>query len=109
MAEVLEKLDPDFRIPYDEAAIKSGDPIRLADYNLELVKTLEELLRRLTDVANFALSLSDGGIVYYALPDSITGAYPDGTWRRLQVGSSLVDQKLIDGTWTEVHVREEPE
>ena len=33
----IERADPDFRIPYNEEAIRSGDPMQLAEDMLELV------------------------------------------------------------------------
>lgn len=107
MSSVIEHLDTDVRIPYDEEALKSGDPTRTADYLLELVKTLQELLEKITVASNYAIDLVDGEAIYYALkqPD---GTYPNGTWRRIQVGNNLEDQVKISGTWTQVQVRERP-
>jgi len=107
MSSVIEHLDTDVRIPYDEEALKSGDPTRTADYLLELVKTLQELLEKITVASNYAIDLVDGEAIYYALkqPD---GTYPDDTWRRIQVGNNLEDQVKISGTWTQVQVRERP-
>lgn len=108
MATVLERLNSDFKIPYDEAALTSGDPARTAAYLLELAETLQLLLNDIVTVANFSLSLADGDAVYYALPGS-DGEYPDGTWRRIQVGDNLEDQKKINGVFVQVQVREPPE
>lgn len=108
MTSKLEHLDTDVRIPYDEEALKSGDPVRLADYVLELVKTTQELLEKLTRVANYAVDLVDGEAVYYSLKGS-DGEYPNGTWRSIQVGDNLEQQVKIAGTWTMVQRRGRPE
>lgn len=107
MTSVIEKLDSEIRIPYDEVALQSGDPLQLAEYILELVKTLQELLEKITVASNYAIDLMDGEAVYYALK-RVDGTYPDGTWRRIQVGDNLEDQVKIDGTWTLVQQRERP-
>ncbi len=101
---ILEKLDTEVRIPYDEEALLSKDPARIADYMLELVKTLQELLEKLTVISNYSVDLATGEAAYYALPQD-DGTYPDGTWRRIQVGDNLEDQKKIDGAWVMVHRR----
>lgn len=104
----LEKLSPDFKIPYDEEALTSGDPARIAGYLLELAETLQLLLRDITDAANASLALADGDAVYYALPGQ-DGQYPVGTWRRIQVGDNLEDQvQEVVGEWTTVQTRERP-
>ena len=108
MTTVLEKISPDFKIPYDEAALRSGDPVRLTAYLLELAETLQLLLRDIIDAANFSLALADGDAVYYALPGA-DGNYPIGTWRRIQVGDNLEDQvQLTLGVWTMAQTRERP-
>lgn len=107
MTSVLERLSPDFKIPYDEAALSSGDPARTAAYLLELADTLQLLLRDIIDVSNASLALADGDAVYYALPGG-DGEYPDGTWRRIQVGDNLEDQVKVDGTFIQAQVRERP-
>ncbi len=107
MPAKLEKLDPDVRIPYDEAALLSGDPVQTADYLLELVKTLQELLEKITIVTNYAVDLVDGEAIYYALKQA-DGTYPDGTWRRIQVGDNLEDQVKIAGVWRFAQRRERP-
>lgn len=103
----LEHLDTDVRIPFDEEALVSGNPVRITDYMLELVKTLQELLEKITTVANYAIDLVDGEAIYYALKQS-DGTYPDGTWRSIQVGDNLEQQVKIDGIWTKAHERERP-
>lgn len=107
MGSVLERISPDFKIPYDEAALTSGDPTRTAAYLLELVETLQLLLNDIVTVANFSLSLADGEAVYYALQGS-DGTYPDGTWRRIQVGNNLEVQVKLDGVWTLTKTEERP-
>ncbi len=103
----LEKLDTDVRIPYDEAALMSGDPVRIADYLLELVKTLQELLEKITTISNYSVDLVDGEASYYALPLA-DGSYVNGTWRTIQVGDNLETQVKIVGTWTPAQIRERP-
>lgn len=100
MPSKLDHLDPDVRIPYDEEAIKSGDPTRIADYLLELVKTVQDLLEKITIISNYAVDLIDGEAVYSKLknPD---GTYPLGTWRLIQVGDNWERQvQLVLGVWT---------
>ncbi len=108
MTAVIEKLSPDFTIPYDVDALESGNPERVAIYLLELAQTLQDMLRDIIDRTNFVIALADGDAVYYALPGS-DGTYPVGTWRTKQVGDNLEDQvQLALGTWTFVHKRERP-
>lgn len=107
MSSKIEKIDTDVRIPYDEQALQSGNPYLLSEYLLTLVKTLQELLEKIAIAANYAIDLVDGEAVYYALKNS-NGEYPDGTWRRIQVGDNLEDQVKINGTWTLVQRRERP-
>ena len=112
MAIVIEKLDEDIQLPFDEIALKSGDPVLLSQYLLTLIKTLQELLSQIVVTANFGVDLADGDAIYYALKQA-DGTYPLGTWRRIQVGDNLEDQVLLDGdsvtgTWTQVQVRERP-
>ncbi len=107
MGNILEKLDTEVRIPYDEEAIMSKDPVRIAEYLLELVKTLQELLEKLTVISNYSVDLATGEAAYYALPQD-DGTYPEGTWRRIQVGDNLEDQKKIAGAWIMVQRRTPP-
>ena len=107
MGSKLEKLDAEVRLPYDEEALLSGDPVRIADEWLELVKRLQELLEKIMVVSNYALDLVDGEAIYYALKQS-DGTYPDGTWRRIQVGDNLETQVKIAGVWTQQQVSERP-
>ena len=103
----LEKLDTDVLLPYDEEVLKSGDPDRIADYMLELVKTLQDLLERMTVISNYSVDLVNGEAIYYSLKLE-DGTYADGTWRRIQVGDNLEDQKKIAGVWVMVQRREPP-
>ena len=107
MSSKIERLDSEVKIPYDEAALLSGNPRKIAEYTLRLVKTLQELLEKITILTNYSVDLNDGEAVYFALKDS-TGEYPDGTWRRMIVGDNLEEQKKIDGEWTFVQRREPP-
>ena len=103
----IEKIDPDFKLPFNEAAILSGDPQELNEYLLTLVKQLQDLVDRFAIVANFTVDLVDGAAVYYALKAEDQD-YPDGTWRRLQVGGNLEDQVKLNGTFVTVFTRERP-
>ena len=96
----LEKLDIDVRIPYDEEALKSGDPVQLSEYLLELVKTLQEFLGKIAVVSNYAIDLVDGEALYSKLKLA-DGSYPLGTWRLIQVGDNWQRQvQLALGDWT---------
>lgn len=103
----IEHLDTDVRIPYDEDALMSGDPTRTAEYLLELVKTLQELLEKITVASNYSIDLTSGEAVYFALRGA-DGTYPNGTWRRIQKGDNLETQVKIAGTWTQQQVSERP-
>ena len=85
----------------------SGDPVRIAEEWFELVKTLQGLLEKITIVSNYAIDLIDGEAIYYALKQE-DGTYPNGTWRRIQVGDNLEDQVKIAGTWTFAQRRKRP-
>lgn len=96
----IEKIDVDLQIPYDEEALLSGDPARIADYQLQLVKTLQELLQKIAEVTNYAVDLFDGEAIYSQLK-SADGSYPLGTWRLIQIGNNWERQvQLILGVWT---------
>ena len=100
MGSKLQHLDTDVRIPYDEEALKSGDPVRLAEYVLELVKTLQERMEEFVTVANYAVDLLDGEAIYSNLKLA-DGSYPLGTWRFIQVGDNWERQvQLTLGVWT---------
>lgn len=93
------KIDPDVMIPFDEEAILTGDPTKLADEWRELVKTLQELLEKITEAANYTLDLVPGDAIYSKVknPD---GTYPLGTWRLIQVGDNWERQvQLVLGEW----------
>lgn len=106
MSSTLERLDPDFRIPYDEPALESIDP-KAAGYLLELVKTLQALLEKITTVANYGLDSYDGEAFYLGTKNA-NGSYPTGTWRIIKVDSSLQFQEKVSDTgveaddWTKV-------
>lgn len=109
MSSKLERLDTDIRIPYDEEALRSGNPVRIADYLLELVKTLQELLEKITVVSNYAIDLVDGEAVYSKLKNE-DGSYPIGTWRLIQVENNWERQvQLTAGVWTFAGNFERPE
>jgi len=96
----IEHLDPDVRLPFDEEALLSGDPVQVTDEQRKLVKTLQELLEKITIISNYAVDLIDGEAIYSKLknPD---GSYPIGTWRLIQVGDNWERQvQLVLGTWT---------
>ncbi len=96
----IEKLDSDVEIPYDEEVILSGDPARLAEYLLDLVKTLQDLLEKITTVANFNVDLDDGEAIYSKLKNA-DGNYPLNTWRLIQIDKDWVRQVQLEiGTWT---------
>jgi len=100
MTTKIVHLDPDVRLPFDEEALLSGDPVRITDEQRKLVKTLQELLEKITIVSNHAVDLFDGEAIYSKLknPD---GSYPIGTWRLIQVGDNWERQvQQILGTWT---------
>jgi len=101
MSSVIEKLQDEVKIPYDEESIKSGDPVLLAEYQLVLVKTLQELLSNITTVLNYAVDMSDGEAIYLGLKDS-TGEYPDNTWRFIPIGGALEIQKKLSGEWVKI-------
>jgi len=100
MSSKVERLDFEVRIPYDEEALRSEDPARLAAYMLELVKTLQELLEKINMVANYSVDLFDGEALYSKLknPD---GNYPLNTWRLIQVENNWQRQvQLTINNWT---------
>ncbi len=100
MTSKLEHLDTEVRLPYDEEALLSGDKNRIADEWLELIKTLQDLLEKITVVANFNLDLYDGEAIYSKLKLA-DGNYPIGTWRFIQVDDNWERQvQLVLGTWT---------
>lgn len=99
MSSTLERIDPDLKIPWDEEAVLSGKPEQLADYLLQLVKTLKDLLERITEVANYGIDSNDGEAVYVGTKN-LAGEYPDGTWRFIKNGDNLERQVKISGTWT---------
>ena len=112
MTSTIERVDTTIKIPFDEDALLSGNPVLQAGAIFDIVKVLQELLEQITTVTNFNVDSFDGEAQYYALPDA-NGIYFEGTWRRIQVGDNLEDQVLLDGdsitgTWTQAQVRERP-
>ncbi len=104
----ITRVSRDFKIPYDEDALLSGDPARVAAYMLEFAETVELLLSELNDVSNLSVALADGGAAYYSLPDE-DGNYPIGTWRTIQVGTNLEHQvQLTLNVWTSAKTTERP-
>jgi len=96
----IDRIDPDVMIPFDEDAILAGDPVKLAEEWRELVKTLQELLERITTATNYSLDLVPGDAIYSKVknPD---GNYPLGTWRLIQVGDNWQREvQLALGSWT---------
>ncbi len=101
----IPKLSEPVKLPFDEEALRSGNPSQVFDYMVLFVKTLQELLDEITRNLNFAVDLTDGEAVYWGLRGS-DGEYPDGTWRRIRVGVNLEDQVRISGEWETRQVRE---
>lgn len=96
----LERIDSEVKLPFDEQILLSGDRVKITEEQRKLVKTLQELLEKITIAANFALDLIDGEAIYskLKLPD---GSYPIGTWRLIQVGDNWERQvQLALGVWT---------
>ena len=99
MASILEKVDPDLKVPFDREALLSGDPKQLTDYMRKLVKVLQELLEKVITAANFGIDLNDGEALYIGTKNE-DGDYPNGTWRLIKSGDNLQRQCKISGTWT---------
>lgn len=97
MTSTIKKLDTDIQIPYDEEALRSNNPVRIAEYMLELVRTLQEFLERVAEVANYGVDAFDGEALYLGLKNS-SGEYPIGTWRLIKVDSSLQIQEKVTDT-----------
>ena len=100
MTSTIERVEEEIRIPYDEPAIRSGNPVQLANYILSLVKVLQRLLEDHSQAINLTVDSFDGEALYLATknPD---GTYPIGTWRFIQVGNNLERQvQLTLGVWT---------
>lgn len=96
----IERIDPDVTIPFDEEAILTGDPVKLAEEWRELIKRLQEILEVMTVATNYVLDLIPGDAVYSKVknPD---GNYPLGTWRLKQVGDNWERQvQEVLGVWT---------
>ena len=104
----VEHLDSEVRIPYDEAALLSNNPQQLADYIKELVITLQDLIEKITTIANYSIDLFDGNALYSKLKNT-DGTYPLNTWRLIQVGNDWERQvQLTLGTWTFAGAFENP-
>lgn len=100
MPSKLEHLDIDIELPYDEEALLSGDPVRVSEYLLNLVKVLQELLEKITIVSNYSIDLVSGEAIYSKLK-LVDGNYPIGTWRLIQVGDNWERQvQEVLGVWT---------
>ena len=96
----IEKIDPDVMIPFNEEAILTGDPVKIAEEWRQLVKTLQDLLEKITLVSNYSLDLYDGEAIYSKLKLA-DGTYPIGTWRLIQVGDNWERQvQEVLGVWT---------
>ncbi len=96
----LERLDLDFKLHYDDAAILSGDPEKLSKYILILVKQLQELFEQINNLTNLVVDISDGSAIYSQAKQA-DGTYPIGTWRLIQVDNDWQRQvQLTVGTWT---------
>lgn len=100
MPTKIEHLDIDPRVPYDEEALLSGDPVKLAEEQLRLVKFLQEILEKITIATNYVIDLGGGAAIYSKLKLE-DGTYPLGTWRLIQVGNNWERQvQLALGEWT---------
>ena len=96
----IDHLDEKVSLPFDRAAIESGDPSTLADYLYELVKALEtRVIKDVHTTVNLMLDLSSGTWFYFGTPDS-DGAYADGSWRIGVVDGGVEIQEKVSGTWT---------
>ncbi len=105
----IERLDTDIRLPFDEEALRSGNPARMARALFEILKVLQPLLQRISEVANLSIDQADGDAIYSKLKQA-DGTYPLGTWRLIQIDDSWVRQvQLTLGTWTEAGKFEVPE
>ena len=107
MTSTIERLERDFKLFHDEEAILSGAPEQLNSYLLEFLKQLQEILERITDVANFGIDTSDGEAIYIGTKD-LAGEYPDGTWRFIKNGDNLKRQVKILGTFEEAGTWQRP-
>ncbi len=104
----VEKITKDFKLPFEEGVFASKDPAQITAYMLKLVETLQALLEKIRDVANFSLDLFDGEALYSQLKDT-NGDYPIGTWRLIQVDDDWERQvQLTLGTWTFAGAFERP-
>ncbi len=96
----IKRLDTEVRLPFDEDALLSKDPLRLTEYIFELIKILQELLADISVATNLTIDLTDGSALYSKSKDA-TGNYPLGTWRQIQVDDNWEHQvQLTLGVWT---------
>ncbi len=97
---VLERLDLDFKLHFDEAAILSGNPEQLKRYLLVLIKQLQDLFEQINNLTNLVVDITDGGAIY-SQPKQADGTYPLGTWRLIQVDNDWQRQvQLTVNNWT---------
>lgn len=95
----IERLDEEIRLPFFEDDILSGDPERLKDYLLALIKAWEEHWKRIAMTTGATIEISDTNVRYYGTRDS-TGQYPNGTWRHIKIGTNDFQlQTKIAGKW----------
>lgn len=100
MVSKIEHLDIDPQVPYDEEALLSGDPVKLAEEQLRLVKFLQEILEKISIATNHVIDLGGGDAIYSKLKQA-DGTYPLGTWRLIQIGNNWERQvQLVIGEWT---------
>ena len=89
-------------LPWNETAIRSGDPTAIVDYlyslNRELTGLLEQIFERLNEGAE------DTGMTwtYFATPNPLTGQYAEGSWRVGVEDGNFVKQRVVSGTWTTI-------
>ena len=94
------KVDVIRRIPFDEAALRSGDPIKQAKAIKDIVKVLQIILEDITSVTNLNVDLFDGEALY-SKAKLADGTYPIGSWRLIQVGDNWERQvQLTLNVWT---------
>jgi hypothetical protein len=101
MTSTLDRLDTDFRLPFDEDIIVNGSRQQLADYLRRLIKAIQEFHEKVIQTTNLSIDLADGEAVYFGTKNS-SGEYPNNTWRLIQTGGDLEIQKKISGEWTKI-------
>lgn len=98
----IRRIDQDITLPFEEEAILSRDPARLAAFLKRFKNELERQLEANRDTTNLLVDNTDGVGLYSRAKDS-TGQYPIGTWRLVQDGDNWVREVLTDinaDTWT---------